>query len=475
MPASNHSYDLIVRGGQVVIGRRGTLDLDVAISDGRIAAIGSRLGPAAEIIDATGRLVVPGAVDAHCHLGIYRSIAEDADSETRSALRGGVTTMISYFRTGSHYLNRTGTYEEIFPEVLREMEGHARTDYAFHLAPMTAEHVGEIPRLVDENGINSFKYYMFYKGLDLAGVGDATAERMSDNYDLGHLYAIMEAVSEIASRKTPQRRSLSIHAEQPELIRLFMERVRDDRSLSGLHAYSEARPTLTERLAIGEAGVLANATGCPINLLHLSSAEALEAGDELRHAQPQLDVRLETTAHHLALSYESYNDQRGKVNPPIRSEADREALWNGLLAGQIDWVVSDHACCSESLKEGDMWAAQPGFGGSALLYPYLLTEGRERGLSPARVAELVATNPACAFGLEGRKGEIAVGADADLALLDMDTVREVTPELLLSAQEYTPFAGMQLTGWPVMTLLRGQVVFTDDGQLADARGRYVNA
>ncbi len=475
MPESDRTYDLIVRGGRVVIGRRGTLDVDIAISDGRIAAIGSQLGPAARTIDASGRLVVPGAVDAHCHLGIYRSIAQDAESETRSALRGGVTTMISYFRTGSHYLNRTGSYEEIFPEVLREMEGHARTDYAFHLAPMTTEHVGEIPRLVDENGINSFKYYMFYKGLDLAGDGDATAERMSDNYDLGHLYAIMEAVSEIASRPAPQRRSLSIHAEQPELIRLFMERVRDDPSLSGLHAYSEARPTLTERLAIGEAGVLANATGCPINLLHLSSAEALAAGDELRHAKPQLDVRLETTAHHLALSYETYDDQRGKVNPPIRSEDDREALWKGLLAGQIDWVVSDHACCSESLKEGDMWAAQPGFGGSALLYPYLLTEGRERGLSPARVAELVATNPAYAFGLAGRKGEIAVGADADLALLDMETVREVTPELLLSAQEYTPFAGMQLAGWPAMTLLRGQVVFTDDGALADPYGRYVNA
>jgi dihydropyrimidinase/allantoinase len=122
-----------------------------------------------------------------------------------------------------------------------------------------------------------------------------------------------------------------------------------------------------------------------------------------------------------------------------------------------------------------MWAAQPGFGGSALLYPYLLTEGRERGLSPARVAELVATNPAYAFGLAGRKGEIAVGADADLALLDMETIREVTPELLLSAQEYTPFAGMELAGWPVMTLLRGQVVFTEDGPLADPSGRYVNA
>jgi len=476
-PASQHtrSHDLLIRGGQVLLGRRGTAAVDVAIQDGRIAALGQDLGDAREVIDAGGRPVLPGAVDAHCHLGIYRSLAEDAESETLSSLRGGVTTVISYFRTGSHYLNRTGAYEQVFPEVLETIAGRAHTDYAFHLAPMTADQVGEIPTLVDAYGINSFKYYMFYKGLDLSGVGDASQERMSENYDLGHLYAIMEALADVAARPDPRRRSLSIHAEQPELIRLFMERVRTAGELSGLEAYSAARPTLTERVAIAEAGTLATATGCPINLLHLSSAEALDAGIELRRARPQLDVRLETTAHHLALSYESYDDQRGKVNPPIRSEADREALWEGLLAGHIDWVVSDHACCSESLKEGDMWAAQPGFGGSAILYPYLLTEGARRGLPLWRVAELLATNPARAFGLTPRKGQIAVGADADLVIVDVDTVRTVTPELLLSAQEYTPFAGMKLTGWPATTLLRGEVVLRDGAPVTGPTGRYVNA
>lgn len=122
-----------------------------------------------------------------------------------------------------------------------------------------------------------------------------------------------------------------------------------------------------------------------------------------------------------------------------------------------------------------MWAAQPGFGGSALLYPYLLTEGARRGMAPGRVVELVAANPARAFGLAPRKGQIAVGADADLAILDMDTIRTVTPELLLSAQEYTPFAGMELAGWPALTLLRGQVVLDEGSPIGAPRGRYVNA
>jgi dihydropyrimidinase/allantoinase len=322
--------------------------------------------------------------------------------------------------------------------------------------------------------VSSFKYYMFYKGLDLSGVGDATAERMSDTYDLGHLYEIMEAVERVGPRPDGGRRSLSIHAEQPELIRLFMERVRADASLEGLEAYSAGRPPLTERLAISEAGVLAAATRCPINLLHLSSAEAIDAAVELRHARPDLDVRLETTLHHLALSYETYNNQRGKVNPPIRSEADREALWRAVRAGEVDWVCSDHACCSEAKKEGDMWAAQPGFGGSALIYPFLLTEGPRRGLGLERIADLVAHHPARAYGLTPRKGEIAVGADADLAIVDLDTVRTVTPEILLSAQEFTPFAGMELTGWPQMTMLRGRVAYRDGEALGPAAGRYLN-
>ena len=114
-------------------------------------------------------LVLPGAVDAHFHLGIYRDITEDAKSETLSSLAGGVTSVISYFRTGSHYLEKSGPYAEIFPEVLEATQGHSYVDYGYHLAPMAREQVAEIGRLVGEEGVASFKYYMFYKGLDLCG------------------------------------------------------------------------------------------------------------------------------------------------------------------------------------------------------------------------------------------------------------------------------------------------------------------
>jgi dihydropyrimidinase/allantoinase len=470
------SFDSVIHGGEAVLPARGRARVDLGISDGVIAAIADDLSEAGaqERIDAAGRLVLPGAVDPHYHLGIYRGLAEDAASETTSSLAGGVTTVLSYFRTGDHYLNRRGPYEELFPEVLEAVSGQARTDFGFHLAPMDAGHVKEIPRLVEEHGIRSFKYYMFYKGMDLSGVRPAQAETMSDVYDLGHMFEIMEAVAAVQATR-PERISLSIHAEQPELIRVFMDRVRSAGALSGLEAYSAGRPTLTERLAIGEAGVLAAATRCPVNFLHLSSGEALDAATEFEQRHRHLDVRLETTLHHLALSYETYNDQRGKVNPPIRSEADREALWAGVLRGDVDWVCSDHACCSEAEKMGDMWAALPGFGGSALLYPYLLTEGPRRGLTLERVVELAATNAALAYGLAPRKGAIAVGADADLAIVDLDTPRRVTPAALLSAQEYTPFEGMELVGWPVRTLVRGITAFADGAAAGEPHGRYVRA
>ena len=164
----------------------------------------------------------------------------------------------------------------------------------------------------------------------------------------------------------------------------------------------------------------------------------------------------------------------GKVNPPIRTEADREALWRAVEDGRIDTVVSDHACCAEADKGEDLWKAPPGFGGTAMLYPYLLSEGHlRRGLGLARVAELASANPARAFGLYPRKGTIAVGGDADLVVLDPNLERIVTPEVLGSAQDFTPFAGMPVRGWPTHTLLRGRMVFQDGGVRGKPEGQYV--
>ncbi len=473
-------FDTVVTGGTLVIPYVGEVRGDIGVVDGRVTTIADDLSRAdSDVrIDANGKHVFPGAVDSHYHLGIYRDLATDTESETTSSLVGGVTSVISYFRTGQHYLNKTGPYREIFPEVLDTVAGHAKVDYGFHLAPMTAEQVTEIPWLIDEMGVTSFKYYMFYKGFNLAASSnDAKSYTMSDNYDLGHLFEIMETVAAAQAARPDKRLSVSLHCEQAELMRVFIERAKNDAGLSGLAEYSAGRPPLTERLAIEEAGVLADATRVNINLLHLSSAEALATAVELGARYPTMDINREVTLHHLALDHETLDAKGGlggKVNPPIRTKTDNEALWTGLRSGHIGTVASDHACCMEEMKGDELWPAQPGFGGTALLYPVLLSEGaRKRNIPLARIAEVVSARPAQTFGLHGRKGTIAVGADADLAVIDLELSQTVTADLCHSAQDHCPFEGEVVTGWPVTTLVRGNPVYVDGKVSPEFTGSYL--
>ena len=470
-------FDLAVVNGMLVIPFVGTVRGDVAVRDGRIVQVGQAIDPAEadQTLDANGKLVFPGGVDAHFHIGIYRPVADDAESETRSSLVGGVTTVLSYFRTGSHYLNKTGSYREIFPEVLRATEGRAFTDFGFHVAIMTGAQVAEVDWLVSQAGVGSFKYYMFYKGLNLSSSStDAAAYTMSDGYDLGHLYRYMQAVAE-ASRRYGQagRISLSLHCEHAEIIRTLIEEIKARGDEESLETYHRARPPFQERLAIAEATLLADVTGCPINLLHLSSGEALAGGSKARLDYPGLDIQLETTLHHLALTYDRAG-RGGKVNPPLRGQDDIEALWRGVRRGEINQVVSDHACCLLDEKRGDLWEALPGFGGTGLIYPVLFSEGcHRRGLPPERVAELASGQPARNFGLYPRKGTIAPGADADLAILDPELEAPVTAERLLSAQDHTPFEGVPIRGWVTHTVRAGRVVYADGQVQGRPDGRYL--
>ncbi len=469
-------FDTVVAGGDLVIPYVGTVRADLGIRDGRIAAIEDVI-PATDgkqAIDARGRVVAPGAVDAHFHIGIYRPIEEDAESETRSSLVGGVTSVISYFRTGSHYLNRSGSYREILPEVIERTSGHAYTDFAYHIGIMEDAQLDEIDWLV-EQGIGSFKFFMFYKGLNLEGSStDGSALTMSENYDLGHLYRYMLRVQAAAARHAQAGRiSLSLHCEQSELLRVFIEEVQA-KGIDGLEGYHLARPPLTERLAISEAGVLIEATKCPVNFLHLSSALAFQTADEFRRSHPEADLRLETTLHHLSLTWQTAaGGLQGKVNPPIREQADNDALWAAVMDGRIDHVVSDHACCFEEDK-ADLWGAKAGFGGTALLYPVLISDGyHKRGLPLHRVAELVSASPAQTFGLYPRKGTIAVGSDADLAIIDLEKEQPITTDVLLAAQDFTPFEGYPVKGWPVMTIRRGELMYRDGEVVGGTTGEFL--
>jgi allantoinase len=193
-----------------------------------------------------------------------------------------------------------------------------------------------------------------------------------------------------------------------------------------------------------------------VNLLHLSSRKALEAAVTVAEALPNLDVRREITIGHLMLDCDTV-DVMAKVNPPIRPRDDVEYLWRAVLDGAVDWIVSDHACCARELKiaaerPDDIWLARAGFGGTEYLLPALVSEGARRGLPYHRIAELTSSNPARRFGLHA-KGDIAVGYDADLALVDPSRSFTIRGAESPSAQGYTPFEGLELAARVEATFL----------------------
>ena len=485
---SGSPFDLLLRDVRVVRPRQqSVVAADIGVRAGKVAAVaaGRDAGGARQVLDGKGRLAFPGVVDAHMHTGIYAPLEQDALTESRAAAQGGVTTSLNYFRSGQYYLNEGGPYARLFPKVLALSKERFHVDYAYHLAPLDAAQIAEMGTLVGTHGVTSFKIFMFYGGYGLHGASAQQRDFLmigpEDSYDLAHFEFVMRGAQR-AMERFPDRRaeiSVSLHCETAEIMNAYTKLVQRDGSLRGLRAYSAARPPHSEGLAICIAAYLAHETSCVnINLLHLSSRKAVEAALLMAKAFPHIDFRREVTIGHLVLDYDSPAGPLAKVNPPLRSRADVEFLWSALLDGQLDWVCSDHACCRHELKVAaanheDVWLAKSGFGGTEYLLPALLTEGRRRGLSLNRIAELTSFNAARRFGLRA-KGDLAPGCDADIALVDPDASMVVRARDSQSAQGYTPFEGVELGATVTTTILRGEVIYEAGRVVGPPRGRYLH-
>jgi Dihydroorotase and related cyclic amidohydrolases len=479
-------YDLVIRNVQVVRpDHDDTIAADIAITDGKITDIATDIDTvgAKRVVDGKGRTAFPGAVDAHQHWGIYNPLDVDTRTESRAAAQGGVTTGISYMRTGQYYLNRGGSYAEFFPEVRALAEGRSTIDYAFHLAPMMASHIDEIDDLITEHGVSSFKIFMFYGSHGLHGrSSDQSSFLMTppdERYDYAHFEFVMRGVQKAreAHPDLADQISLSLHCETAEIMAAYTKMV-EEGDLSGLEAYSASRPPHSEGLAITIASYLAHETNLAnINLLHLTSAKALDAAMRMAATFPHIDFRREVTIAHL-LADVTTAPLGAKVNPPIRPREDVEELWNHVLAGNIDWVVSDHACCRDETKFGedrsDVFLAKSGFGGAEYLLPGLVSEGLRRGLSLPAIARMTSYNPAQRYGLGARKGRLDIGYDADVALVDLDAPWTVRAEDSESSQEYSALEGFEMSARVTDVFLRGQEILTDGAVLDITPGEYLH-
>lgn len=480
-------FDLLIKNVRVVRPHGNVVfDADIAITGGKIALVapGIDVTRAKAVKDGKNRLAFPGVVDAHMHSGIYSPLEEDAVSESKAAAMGGVTSSLNYFRTGQYYMNKGGPYKKFYPEVLKTAKNRFHVDYGFHLAPMDSTHIKEIPELIEKFGVPSFKIFMFYGSHGLHGASDAQRDFLmigkGEKYDYAHFEFIMRGIQAAREQmpKLANQISLSLHCETAEIMTAYTKIVEKDKSLSGLAAYSASRPQHSEGLAVFIASYLANETALPnINLLHLSSRKAVQAAMMMADTFPHIDFKREVTIGHLMLDITSKAAELAKVNPPIRPREDVEFLWDALLAGELDWVVSDHACCRHETKIpkryfGNIWMAKSGFGGTEYMLPALISEGTRRGMSYNHMARVTSWNPAHRYGLNS-KGDIAAGFDADIALVDPGKTWTIHAKDSPSTQGYTPFEGLELSANVDATYLRGELIYENGEVIGKPRGQYL--
>jgi allantoinase len=481
-------YDLLIKNVRVVRPHGNVVhEGDIAIANERVVKVapGIDVTQAKKVYDGKGRLAFPGVVDAHMHSGIYSPLDEDAVTESKAAAIGGVTSSLNYFRTGQYYLNKGGPYAKFYPEVLKISKGRFHVDYGFHLAPMDRKHIEEIPMLIEKHGVSSFKIFMFYGSHGLHGASNSQKEFLmigeDERYDLAHFEFIMRGIQAAREQMPDKARqiSLSLHCETAEIMTAYTKLVEKDKSLKGLAAYSASRPQHSEGLAVFIASYLANETALPnINLLHLSSRKAVQAAMMMADVFPHIDFKREVTIGHLMLDITSKAAELAKVNPPIRPREDVEFLWQALLEGELDWVVSDHACCRQEMKVpkryfGNIWMAKSGFGGSEYLLPALVSEGTRRGMGYNHMARVLSWNPAQRYGLN-HKGDIAEGFDADVVLVDPNRTWTIHAKDSPSTQGYTPFEGLELSAHVDATFLRGNLISENGQVLGKPGGQYLH-
>jgi len=448
---------LVKNGTVVTAGDR--YDADIYIDKGRITLIGQGLNiPADTVVDASGKLVMPGGIDVHTHLDMPfggTTSADDFESGTVAAAHGGTTTVVDFA------IQNFG--EGLFPAFegwMKRAEGKAVIDYAFHMIvrELTDQVSGDMDRLTKHEGLTSFKLFMAYPGV--FQVDDATIFR--------------------ALLKTRENGGLvCMHAENGGVIdTLVKEALRKGQTAPKYHALT--RPTRAEGEATGRAIALAEMADVPIYIVHLSCSDALEKIKQARDMG--LPAYAETCPQYLFLSYEDYErpgfEGAGYVmSPPLREKWNQVALWKGLAKNDLQVVSTDHCpfCMNEppqkQLGKDDFSKIPNGAPGIETRLMLLWDGGVRTGRIDAhRFVEITSTNPARMFGLWPRKGTVAVGSDGDLVIWDPDKEVTLSARTLHMRVDYNPYEGRVIKGAPAVVLSRGDVI-VDHGQFKGGKGR----
>jgi len=444
-------YDLIVRHGTLVT-TTGMRSADLAVADGRIVAIAPDLdGASKEEIDASGLHVFPGVIDAHLHFNEPgRTHWEGFATGTRALVAGGTTTCFDM------PLNSTPPTIDVenFDRKCAAAQAASLVDFALWggLVPGNLDRLDELA----ERGVVGFKAFMSNSGIaDFPAVDDLT------------LYEGMARAAKLG-------RIVAVHAEN-EQITSGLARRAIAQGRTGIRDYLASRPVLAELEAIQRAILFAQETGCPLHIVHVSSGRGVSLVVE---AQARgINVSCETCPHYLVLTEDDVEriGAVAKCAPPIRSRAEQEALWRQLFAGNIPIVVSDHSPAPADMKASpDFFQVWGGISGCQSLLPLLLTEGYHRRQLPlTTIAAVTAENTARRFGIWPDKGALAIGADADMALVDLHQASTLQATDLFYRHQHSPYVGRRLHGRVVRTIVRGRTVFLEGTFATTPAGRLI--
>jgi allantoinase len=414
---------------------------NILVADGTIKSLTEKKrSNADEMVDARGRLVIPGLVDGHAHLYdpafTYR---EDFTSGTAAAAAGGVTTVVDMVLT---------TPVDSPDRVRVKIDAGRRSsliDFSLHAGMMNLNNLRNIPAIA-ELGVRSFK-----------------------TFTCNPYYADDHTLMSLMRETSMNHSILDVHAEDEAVANENLQRLQAAGRKDPM-AHAEWKPNLAEELAVKKLIQFARGIGARVHISHLSTREGVEAIRKAKRGG--VKITAETCPHYLTFTWKDMKKQGPylKMNPSLKGPKDVDALWRGLRDGAVDIVTSEHAPGTRAEKEPgwkDIWKAWGGVPAIETMLPTLLSEGvNKHRITLSTLQRVCCENPARIFGFYARKGVIQEGADADLVIVDLKLRRKVKAVDLHQKVDWTPYEGRMLKGWPVMTMRRGEILFEDNKVLS---------
>jgi allantoinase len=450
------AYDLLIQNGKVVL-ENTVAEVEVAVQGGKIAAIGSDLGPAAQVIDAKGLYVLPGVIDGHVHLcEPGRTEWEGFETGTRALAAGGTTCYVDMPLN-----NLPATIDaDTMAQKLAAAQGKNYVDYCLYGGVVPHNLDQNQLKQLDEAGVVGYKAF-----LSTCGFGVAGDFKNIDDYDLYDAMTQLAALGQM----------ISLHCENAPVCDKLGEKAQAEGRVD-MYAYLDSRPIFTEVESVRRALFFARQTGCKTHFVHLSCAEAV--WEVLQAKREGMDVTIESCPHYFNLDRDQCKaiGARAKCSPPIRSKEDASALWQELFAGHIDILGSDHSPCPPSMKDTgeNLFQAWGGLSACQNMLDMMFDQAvQKRGMCPSQLMRYLSSNVARVFGIPN-KGRIAPGYDADLVLLKPNAPYTVKAENLFYRHKHSAYEGQEVGCQVMKTLVRGNTVFERETGIVGAPvGRFV--